>query len=322
MNSKAINLRVAVARLVPSKMTRAALCESLGLSESRLAVLLEGDMPTQAEGIKLAKVLGGSPDDYRDFVLQEDPWFTNQTQETKAEIARILTSSRKDLLQDLEDGRRFGKRMARLGIAASIAILACLANVVWVNHRYNTLRPDAYRYATRMYGQRDLAIATTGIEESKALILRIRAISSIVDTSWAGDRAGLIKLQSFLLDGVRYYQNIGQMFEERAHRDRTILEAPHKAKMDNRVFDIQTGQEVDLEDPNGGKLDMDKLRDLVQAQMRSKEFLKLANDLAKAPQDLSHLPPLTKWLDTARQGQDGPLALPGPTATDQKAGNR
>lgn len=308
MNSKAVHIRYAYRKAVPSKLNKEAFCEQLGASPERLAQLFDGALPTHQESAALAKILGGTPDDYRDFVLAEDPWFHVQPKDVQGQIARLMGAALKDPLEGLAAERRFSRKAIRLGLAAFVIVILAILNGVWVNHKYNSLRTDAYRYATRMYGYRDMAISEKGIEAAKDTIERLRVISGIVDTYYASDPVGAGKMQAFLINGVRYYQSEGELYEDRYNRAQAILSAPAKAKMDNRVFDIQTGQEIDLEDPKGGKLDLNKVRDLVRAQMRTDEFLKLADELAHRKRDISEIPSGAKWAEVAQN--DGRLPAP------------
>lgn len=313
MNSKAVHLRYAFRKVVPSQMSKDAFCEQLGASPERLAQLFDGALPTHQESQALAMILGGTPDDYRDFVLSEDTWFHAQSKDTQGQIARLMGAALKDPLEGLAAERRFSRKVIKLGLVGFVIVILAILNGVWVNHKYNTLRPDAYRWTTRMYGYRDMAISEKGIEAAKDTIERLKVISGIVDTYYASDPVGAGKMQAFLINGVRYYQSVGELYEDRYHRAQAILSAPAKVKMDNRVFDIQTGQEIDLEDPNGGKLDLNKVRDLVRAQMRTDEFLKLADELAHRKRDINEIPSGAKWSEVAQN--DGRLPASAPTSS-------
>lgn len=257
-------------------------------------------MPTQAEASRIAEVLGGVPADYRDFVLAEDPWFSSQPNSIQAEIARLVGTGLKEPLEDLQAERKFSRRMAILGLAGGVTVALGLFYAAWLNHRYTQMRPEAYRYATVMYGQRDLAMAQAGIEVAKSQIIRLRALSDLAEAQYAGDPAAAAKMQAFLVDGVRYYLSAGQLFEDRMTRTKAILSAPEKAKVGHQVRDIITGQVVDLEAPDGGHLDMEEVRNLVRAQLRTEEFLKLAEALAKRERDINQVPAGSQWAQTAR----------------------
>jgi len=302
MNSKHMTIRRAFAAHVPSKTSREAYLSALGIASDRFDRLLEGELPTPAEAASLAQVLGGVPGDYRDFVLVEDPWFSSQPVEIRAHVARLMGEGLKGPREDLEDERKFSGRMAKWGLVAAAVFGLSVLNAVWVNSRFARMRPEAYRYAARMYGQRDLALATLGVEEAKAAIVQLRAVSTYVDANFPDRSAEASKIQGFLLDGVRYYSGLGRIYEERQARAKGLLEAPARAGMSHKIFDAITGQEVDLEDPNGGSLDMTALRDLVRAQMRTKEFLRLADDLAKGRAAADRIPSGETWTQAAKGG--------------------
>ncbi len=139
-----------------------------------------------------------------------------------------------------------------------------------------------------------MAYAQVGIEECRKNILFVQAIDPLIEKSWT-DPADRSSARRVLLDLIRYYVSIGAQFEEMLARTKHLMGDPSSWRYSSQLKDPITGQLVNVEDPNGGGIDLKLVQKLVSTDLRSKSLLDLANSVASGSQDPKAVPKIESW---------------------------
>lgn len=276
-----------------------SLAKSMGMPLPRLRALMDGTIPTKDEAKALTKVLGGNPRDYRPFTLSDDPWWSSQDPSTQSEVQRLTRDAIYAPEKLLESETRYTKRNMAIILTCVACVVASLAFALYTGSRYKGLKKEAYAWAIRNTGTRYLAYDETAIETCKEQILLIQALDPMVEKSWqsSGDRA---KARGILLDLTKFYKTTGFQSEEKAAKARFLMGDPEKWRYDSILTDPITGQQYNLESPNGGALDLKLLKKLVAVDLRTENALRLASEVAGGKQDPDAIPPIDQWAETAK----------------------
>lgn len=265
-----------------------------GIPVSRLNRLIKGDIPTKDEAEGLKEALGGEALDYRPFKIANSAWWAEQKPEVQAETQHLVDQALYAPSKLLEIEKAFSKRNFQIAIVAFAFALLCLGHTVYKTFQVRNLRKEAYTWAIRTTGSRHMAYAQVGIEISKDQILKMEAIEPLIDQTWQ-DPAERAHSRRVLLDIIHYYVATGAQFEEMLAHTKKLAGDPDSWRLSSRIKDPITGQIINVEDPNGGGIDMKQLKALVAKDLRTQSFINLANAVANGQQDPKEVPPLQSW---------------------------
>jgi hypothetical protein len=295
------NLTVAKAirARVPKEMSLDQLALLLGIALPRLEAIRAGSSLSQVEAKSFAEHCGGMPEDYRDFALQEDAWWKQQPLETQAQLTRLVDEATRGPKRSAEQAGIYAKRAAMLAFAGFAFAALSVPHFLWLRHQHHRLRTDAFLWVGNMYGDRDIAKATMGIEEANLNIRWIAGLSSQVEkTNLPAEKKAIY--QQKLLDATHFY--MGEAAQYKAHVLQTQAAKKRQATT-NIWIDPFTNQPVDVEKPSGGGLDMAKIREMIRLQLRSDYYLPMLRDVVDGKKDPSSIPPLESWGEIALEHQ-------------------
>jgi hypothetical protein len=281
----------AIRTRVPQKLTLAQLGATLGLSIPRLEAILDRSPLSAEEARAFADCFGGSPDNYRDCAIQEDPWLKTQPLEVQANITRLVDQAAAPSKQAAASAISYARKASWVAVAALIAIASSIGHFFWLQYRYRQIRPDAYRWVGKVYADRDIAVATMGVEECNKNILKIRECSNLVDRSDATPTQKATAQDRFL-DATHYYMGNAAQYAIRIAKTR---DAEQRQNTKNIWFDPFSNQPIDVELPSGGGLDMPRVRQMIRLQLRSDYYLPMLEAVAKGKKDPASIPSLEKW---------------------------
>jgi hypothetical protein len=286
-----IRVAQAIATVVPKELSIEQLASEIGIPSSRLSSFLEGAVLTQHEAELFAQRFGDSPFAYRDFLLQEDAWWSSQPPDVQAQVVRVLEAAMYAPKQEVAHATRYASWAAMVAVCGFFAILFSIGHFFLLERRYRTLKPQVYRQVARVFGDRDVIFSMKGIEECRANIELIGAFSSLV-SQHVEDPAERAEVQQRLLDGTYYYKSSALLYAERIKRTREA----QKHIVDHHVLiDPITEQPVDIERPDGGSLDVDKVRNMIRFQLRSDYYIPILEELARGKRSSATVPRLDSW---------------------------
>jgi hypothetical protein len=246
----------------------------------------------------LSLVLGGAACDYHPIL--GDTWLAAQPEDVRREMERLISSQ-----EATQEGQR--QRLATITtfarrsiVGAALVITGTLGFLAWRVHLNRELRKDAYRYACRVYGDRDAAIGLVGQEIARGMQAKALGLAEVVEAS-IKDPAERARVQKFCLDLSRYYRAIEAQYKVRTRMAEHLAKAPEASKDRNLILDTITGQPIDVERYDGGRLDLEAIRRSVSQDLQIQQSLDLAGKISRGEIRLEDMPPLEEW---GRIGRD------------------
>ena len=310
--------------LVRKGNSEEALAKSMDIPLPRLRLLMNGTIPAKEEAQALAKILGGSPLDYRPYTLADDDWWSSQNPTTQAEVQRITRESTYAPEKLLEAETRYGKRNLVVILTAVACVIGSLAFGLYKGSQIKALRKESRAWGIRNAGTLSLAYDEVATETCKEQILLIQAVDPLVDQSWhtPADRA---KARGILLDLAHFYKLSGFQSEEKAAKTRFLMGDPEKWNYNSVLTDPFTGQAYNLDTPEGGAIDIKLLKKLVAVDLRTENVRRMVEAVAGGKQDLDAIPPINQWSEATKGDMPAPVwkkpspepATPNPAAPPQ-----
>jgi hypothetical protein len=255
---------VAIATLVPKKMTLKELAVKLHCTVERLEAIKLGVDLTIEESKAFAKECGGVPPfDYRPFVLQEDTWWQQQSTEIQAKVQYLVDQANYSFQKSLSNFSIYNKQLA---LFALMIVMLAITHGVWLQHKYQRLRPEANHDFARLYAHRQITWAQTGIEVASMEIIKVKRYSDLINQSKLGP-AKRAAAQRVLLYLARYYKECALNYMQIKKLTELTLNNPKRWNGSNVLLDPFTYQYVDVE---GDQLDQEKIKELIHLQLSVK----------------------------------------------------
>ena len=285
---------IAIATLVPKQMTLKELAIKLNCTVERLEDIKSGASLNINEAEAFANQCGGVPLDYRQFVLQEDTWWQEQSTELQAKVQQIVEQANYSFQKGLSNFTIYNKQLAIFALFALTIIIIAISHGVWLEHKYKRLRPEANRYIARLYTHRQIAWAQAGIEIANAEIIKMKHYSDLIDQSKLShaDRAAA---QRVLLDLARYYRAITVNYQQIQKQTEITLNDPKRWNGNNILLDPFTYQPIDVEDITGGRLDQGKIKELIRLQLNLNTNQDVINGLVDGRIKPDNIPKIDTW---------------------------
>ena len=289
-----LEVMIAIATLVPKKMTLRELAIKLGFSVDRLEAIKLGACLTVDEAKIFARECGGVPLDYRSFVLQDDMWWQQQPVELQAKVQQLIEQANYSFQKSISNFSIYNKQLAIFAIVAFIIVVGAISHGVWLEHRFQKLRPEANRYIARLYTHRQIAWAQAGIEVANLEITKMKHYADLINQSKLS-HANRAATQRVLLDLVRYYRAVAINYQQIQKQTALTLNDPKRWHGDNILLDPFTYQPIDVEDIAGGQLDQEKIKELLRLQLNINANQEVVDNLISGKIPADSIPNIEDW---------------------------
>jgi hypothetical protein len=285
---------IAIATIVPKQMTLKELSVKINCTVDRLGEIKSGAGLTIEEAEAFANVCGGVPLDYRSFNLQDDAWWQQQPEELQAKVQQLVERVNYSFQKSLSNFSIYNKQLAIFALFMFTTIIVAIGHGVWLEHKYQRLRPEANRYVARLYTHRQIAWAQAGIEVANLEITKMRHYAELINKSKLSyaDRA---TAQGVLLDLARYYRTVVINYQQIQKQAALTLNDPKCWRGSNVLLDPFTYQPIDVEDINGGRLDQEKIKEIIRLQLSISNNQDLVNGLIDGKIKADSIPKMEDW---------------------------
>lgn len=289
---------IAIASNVPKKMTLKELSLKIGCTINRLEAIKSGACITSIEAEAFAREFGGTPLDYRPFFVQEDPWWQQQPANLQAKIQQLIEQANYSYQKSISNINAYNKQLAIFVVATLVIIIIAIGHGVWLEYKYQKLRPEANRYVARIYTHRQIAWAEAGIEVVNAEIDKVKHYVDLINQSKLSS-ANRAKAQRSLLNLVRYYRSTIISYQQVKKLAQLTLDSPKYWGNNNILLDPITYQNIDVEDINGGQLNQEKIKELIRLQLNVQADHDIVNDIINSKKPADSIPDIANQYETS-----------------------
>ena len=269
---------IAIVSNVPKKMTLKELSLKLGCNIERLEAIKLGACLTAQEAEAFARECGGTPLDYRSFVLQDDAWWQQQPANLQAKVQQLVEQASASYQKSISNVSIYNKQLAIFAVIALAIVVMAISHGVWLEYKYQKVRPEANRYVARLYTHRQIAWAQAGIEVANAEIANVKQYVDLINQSKLSP-SNRAAAERSLLNLVHYYRAIVMNYQQAQRLAKLSLNDPKCWNNNNILLDPITYQRIDVEDVNGGQLNQEKIKELIRLQLNIKADHDVVNDI-------------------------------------------